>query len=103
MAHGSLLALQEFEWERTIQVEELRTLIEDDWQIPTGGQYISEEEAIHHYDQVFVRLFFTPPSSQRATCWGRILIRLYFFFHPNGHGNEALVGDADEFDGGGDK
>jgi len=44
-----------FEWERTIQVEELKTLIEEDWQIPTGGRYISEEKAIHHYDQVFVR------------------------------------------------
>lgn len=44
-----------FEWERTIQVEELETLIEEDWQIPTDGRYVSEEEAIHHYDQIFVR------------------------------------------------
>ena len=44
-----------FEWERTIQVEELKTLIEEDWKIPADGRYISEKEAIHHYDQVFVR------------------------------------------------
>ena len=44
-----------FDWERTIQVEELRTLIENDWEIPQGGRYISQKEEIHHYDQVFVR------------------------------------------------
>ncbi len=44
-----------FEWERTIQMEELETLIEEDWQIPADGRYLSEEEAIHHYDQIFLR------------------------------------------------
>lgn len=44
-----------FSWERTIQVEELRTLIENDWQIPANGRYLSQKEAIHHYQQVFVR------------------------------------------------
>ena len=44
-----------FEWERTIQVEEQKTLTEEGWDIPADGRYISEEEAIRSYNQVFVR------------------------------------------------
>jgi len=41
-----------FEWERTINVEENRKVIEEDWSVPTGGKQISSFEAIHHYDKI---------------------------------------------------
>ena len=41
-----------FLWERTLDVEELQTVVEEDWQIPAGGRLLSERQAIHHYDQI---------------------------------------------------
>jgi hypothetical protein len=41
-----------FLWERTLDLEELQTVVEEDWQIPPGGRLLSERQAIHHYDQV---------------------------------------------------
>lgn len=41
-----------FLWERTLALEELQTVVEEDWQIPEEGRLLSQREAIHHYDQV---------------------------------------------------
>jgi hypothetical protein len=41
-----------FLWERTLDIEELQTVVEEDWQIPSGGRLLSQREAIHHYDQI---------------------------------------------------
>ncbi len=41
-----------FSWERTIEIDELRTVREDDWNVPAGGRQISSRREIHHYDKV---------------------------------------------------
>lgn len=42
-------------WQRSIQIEQLTTLVESDWSIPDGGRLLSQQEAIHHYEQVLER------------------------------------------------
>jgi hypothetical protein len=44
----------EISWQRTIQVEAYRTVVEEDWSVPAGGRTISQREEIHHYDSVLV-------------------------------------------------
>jgi hypothetical protein len=44
----------EIGWQRTIQVEAYRTVVEEDWSVPAGGRTISQQEEIHHYDSVLV-------------------------------------------------
>ncbi len=39
-------------WERSIEVEEYKTVRESDWSIPPGGRKVSQSEEIHHYNQV---------------------------------------------------
>ncbi len=45
--------VMDMEWERSIEVEEYKTVRETDWSIPPGGREISRSEEIHHYDSVF--------------------------------------------------
>ena len=39
-------------WERSVTVEEYRTLHEEDWSIPIGGRMTGSHQEIHHYDSV---------------------------------------------------
>ena len=39
-------------WERQVEVEEYRTLHEEDWSIPSGGRMTGSYRAIHHYEDV---------------------------------------------------
>lgn len=39
-------------WERTVTVEEYKTVVEEDWLIPVGGRFVSQHQDIHHYDTV---------------------------------------------------
>lgn len=41
-----------FSWERTITVEQLRTLTETGWGIPADGRLITETQAFHHNESV---------------------------------------------------
>lgn len=41
-----------FDWSRTIEIEEYKTVREDGWSIPVGGREISRRQEIHHYDKV---------------------------------------------------
>ncbi len=41
-----------FTWDRTIFVDEYRTVREGAWSIPPGGRYVSDEQRIHHYNKV---------------------------------------------------
>jgi hypothetical protein len=39
-------------WERTIQVEQLRNVTEQGWSVPPTGKVLSEQQAVHHTNQV---------------------------------------------------
>ncbi|MDO4623449.1 MAG: hypothetical protein Q4B22_10900 [Eubacteriales bacterium] len=39
-------------WERSISIEEYKTVQESDWSIPQGGRQTSTKREIHHYDHV---------------------------------------------------
>lgn len=39
-------------WERTIEIEEYKTVEENDWSIPPGGREKYTKNEIHHYDKV---------------------------------------------------
>lgn len=41
-----------FEWERTVEIEQFQTVVEEDWQLPNEARLISQREEIHHYDQI---------------------------------------------------
>ncbi len=41
-----------FKWERSIEIEEYKKVIEEDWQIPDGGEKLDSYRAIHHYNQI---------------------------------------------------
>jgi hypothetical protein len=41
-----------FSWERTVAVESFQTVTEEDWEVPAGGRILSQQEDIHHYDQI---------------------------------------------------
>jgi hypothetical protein len=41
-----------FDWNRTIHVDEYRTVREGDWSAPAGARNISTQRKIHHYDRV---------------------------------------------------
>ncbi|MFZ0548594.1 MAG: Ran-binding zinc finger domain-containing protein [Candidatus Promineifilaceae bacterium] len=41
-----------FSWERTVAVESFQTVTEEDWAVPEGGRILSQQQEIHHYDQV---------------------------------------------------
>lgn len=48
------VTVDEISWERSVVVEQLQTITEEDWELPEGGRIISQQEEIHHYDQVVV-------------------------------------------------
>jgi len=39
-------------WERTIEIEEYKKVVEEDWQLPEGSEKIDSFRAIHHYNKV---------------------------------------------------
>jgi len=39
-------------WKREIKIERYVLLTESDWSVPNGGELISQQQAIHHYNQV---------------------------------------------------
>lgn len=41
-----------FAWERAIAVEELQTLEEEDWELPADARLLSQQEEIHHTEEV---------------------------------------------------
>ncbi len=41
-----------FEWERRIAIEKAKTVVEQDWLVPSGGKIVSRSAEVHHYDQV---------------------------------------------------
>lgn len=43
-----------FAWERSIEVEELRTVTEEDWEVPAGGRVLSESREVYEYEEVIV-------------------------------------------------
>lgn len=40
-------------WERVLEVEEYKTVREDDWEVPNGGRISYTRSEIHHYNSVF--------------------------------------------------
>lgn len=48
----STVKVVDFEWSRTIAVEQNIEVIEEDWSVPQGGRVLSEFRAIHHYDKI---------------------------------------------------
>lgn len=49
------LTVQGFSWSRTVAIEEIKTVREQDWAVPTGGREVSSRQEIHHYDKVIDR------------------------------------------------
>jgi len=47
---GKVVAL---EWERQVEVEEYRTLVESDWNVPLKGREINRTRKVHHYDSEY--------------------------------------------------
>ena len=47
------LTITDIRWERNIDIEEYRTVEENDWYIPSGGRLLYTNREIHHWDQVF--------------------------------------------------
>ena len=45
------VTVKEHGWERTIQMEEYKEVVEEDWKLPANASVISSERAIHHYDK----------------------------------------------------
>ncbi|HET6764182.1 MAG TPA: hypothetical protein VFH27_10940 [Longimicrobiaceae bacterium] len=39
-------------WDRTVKVEEYRTVRESDWSVPPGGREVDHHRAVHHHNQV---------------------------------------------------
>jgi len=50
--HPEDYSVSDFSWERTIDINQYRTLREEDWSVPSGGRLINSYQAIHHYVQV---------------------------------------------------
>ena len=46
------LTINEFSWDREIQIQVEKTVDESDWSIPSGGRLQYQKEEIHHYDKV---------------------------------------------------
>lgn len=41
-----------FQWQRTVDIEQYQTVVEEDWQVPSEGRLLSSRQDIHHYDQI---------------------------------------------------
>lgn len=50
--HPVDLTVTTLTWERRVEVEQYRTLTEEDWSVPPGGREQSTYEDIHHYVEV---------------------------------------------------
>lgn len=50
--HPENYSVSSFSWERTIDINQYRTLREEDWSVPSGGRLVSSYPAIHHFVQV---------------------------------------------------
>ena len=46
--------VKSFSWASRIATENYEQVTEEDWQIPTGGEYVSEQQKIFTYDSVLV-------------------------------------------------
>ena len=46
------ITVTDIDWERSIAVEEYRTVRESDWYVPSGGRVVYTQSEIHHYDHV---------------------------------------------------
>lgn len=49
------LDVNELSWERSIDIEEERTIREEGWSIPTGGREVSNKEKVHSHEKVIDR------------------------------------------------
>jgi hypothetical protein len=49
------VTVMQHSWKRQIDTEKYIPVTEEDWHVPSGGAVLSSFNAIHHYDQVFVR------------------------------------------------
>ena len=47
------LTVTNIHWQRNIDIEEYRTVEENDWYIPAGGRLLYTNREIHHWDKVF--------------------------------------------------
>lgn len=47
------LTVTDIRWERNIDIEEYRTVEENNWYIPEGGRLLYTNREIHHWDKVF--------------------------------------------------
>ncbi len=47
------LTITNLSWERNIEIEEYKTVNENDWYLPTGGRLHYTNREIHHYEDVF--------------------------------------------------
>jgi len=41
-----------FSWERSVAVEEYKTVREEGWDVPRGGRVLDREERVHHHEEV---------------------------------------------------
>ena len=55
-----------FEWQQSIQVEEMRTVEEEGWSIPSGGTMVTSFQAVHHYDQILDHYETRTRTEQRS-------------------------------------
>ena len=46
------ITVTDMSWQRSIEVEEYRTVRESDWYVPAGGRTQYTQQEIHHYDTV---------------------------------------------------
>lgn len=44
--------IQDFEWSRSIEIQEYKTIRESGWSVPDGGRLQYTKREIHHYDKV---------------------------------------------------
>lgn len=58
------VTVENFAWEQTITVEALQTVKENDWQLPKGAVVLSQQQAVHHYDDVVERYI----TKQKQVC-----------------------------------
>ena len=51
---GLEVGVEQISWERSVVVEELQSVTEEDWELPDGARLISQREEVRHYEQVVV-------------------------------------------------
>jgi hypothetical protein len=51
---ATVLTADAFHWERTVQMQQLRTFTEQAWEgeVPQGARVLRQERAVHHHDKV---------------------------------------------------